>query len=314
MLDVANRRWSREMLDAMELAPSLLPDVGGSTEILGRVPPARRRPPASPPGPRLSAAARTMPAARSASARWRRARSWPAGGPRARSSARRRSRRSTPGCARTPSASRARHLVRDGRDAHRGRRVRLAPAASWRASSPRRRTPPSCSTRRPRAVPAGALGLTFLPYLQGERTPHRDAEARGAFVGPVAGAQAPAPDARRAGGDLLRPPRQPGHHRIARRRRPRGAHHRRRRQRAVRAAAAGRRLRQARGPRRPARGAGAGGGAAGRGRGRRLRQRRRGRQDHPPPPGRRAARRRARSYDEPYARFKRLYPALRSAR
>jgi xylulokinase len=32
-------------------------------------------------------------------------------------------------------------------------------------------------------VPAGALGLTFLPYLQGERTPHRDASARGALVG-----------------------------------------------------------------------------------------------------------------------------------
>ncbi|MFL5578807.1 MAG: xylulokinase [Gemmatimonadaceae bacterium] len=33
------------------------------------------------------------------------------------------------------------------------------------------------------AVPAGAGGVTFLPYLQGERTPHRDASARGAFVG-----------------------------------------------------------------------------------------------------------------------------------
>jgi xylulokinase len=32
-------------------------------------------------------------------------------------------------------------------------------------------------------VAAGAEGLTFLPYLQGERTPHRDASARGAFVG-----------------------------------------------------------------------------------------------------------------------------------
>lgn len=32
-------------------------------------------------------------------------------------------------------------------------------------------------------VPAGAGGVTFLPYLQGERTPHRDAAARGAFVG-----------------------------------------------------------------------------------------------------------------------------------
>jgi xylulokinase len=32
-------------------------------------------------------------------------------------------------------------------------------------------------------VPIGAEGVTFLPYLQGERTPHRDAAARGAFVG-----------------------------------------------------------------------------------------------------------------------------------
>jgi xylulokinase len=32
-------------------------------------------------------------------------------------------------------------------------------------------------------IPVGAEGLTFLPYLQGERTPHRDASARGAFVG-----------------------------------------------------------------------------------------------------------------------------------
>lgn len=32
-------------------------------------------------------------------------------------------------------------------------------------------------------VPRGAEGATFLPYLQGERTPHRDASARGAFLG-----------------------------------------------------------------------------------------------------------------------------------
>jgi xylulokinase len=32
-------------------------------------------------------------------------------------------------------------------------------------------------------VAPGADGVTFLPYLQGERTPHRDASARGAFVG-----------------------------------------------------------------------------------------------------------------------------------
>ena len=32
-------------------------------------------------------------------------------------------------------------------------------------------------------VPAGSEGLIFLPYLTGERTPHPDPEARGAFVG-----------------------------------------------------------------------------------------------------------------------------------
>jgi xylulokinase len=33
------------------------------------------------------------------------------------------------------------------------------------------------------AVSAGADGLLFLPYLNGERTPHMDAGARGAFIG-----------------------------------------------------------------------------------------------------------------------------------
>jgi len=32
-------------------------------------------------------------------------------------------------------------------------------------------------------VPPGAGGVTFLPYLQGERTPHRNAALRGAFLG-----------------------------------------------------------------------------------------------------------------------------------
>jgi xylulokinase len=37
--------------------------------------------------------------------------------------------------------------------------------------------------REAEKIAPGAEGLTFLPYLQGERTPHRDASARGAFVG-----------------------------------------------------------------------------------------------------------------------------------
>jgi len=34
-----------------------------------------------------------------------------------------------------------------------------------------------------RKAPLGSEGLLFLPYLMGERTPHKDARARGAFVG-----------------------------------------------------------------------------------------------------------------------------------
>jgi xylulokinase len=38
-------------------------------------------------------------------------------------------------------------------------------------------------TREAETVPAGSEGLLFLPYLTGERTPHPDPYARGAFVG-----------------------------------------------------------------------------------------------------------------------------------
>jgi len=34
-----------------------------------------------------------------------------------------------------------------------------------------------------KSVPAGSEGLQFLPYLSGERTPHPDPLARGAFIG-----------------------------------------------------------------------------------------------------------------------------------
>jgi xylulokinase len=37
--------------------------------------------------------------------------------------------------------------------------------------------------REAQKIAIGAEGITFLPYLQGERTPHRDSSARGAFIG-----------------------------------------------------------------------------------------------------------------------------------
>lgn len=38
-------------------------------------------------------------------------------------------------------------------------------------------------TREAQQAPVGSEGLVFLPYLMGERTPHKDANAKGAFVG-----------------------------------------------------------------------------------------------------------------------------------
>ena len=64
------------------------------------------------------------------------------------------------------------HLGGDGRDALRRRLAALA------ARRRRRRRSTSWSPRR-RAGPPGTEGLTFLPYLQGERTPHADPDARG---------------------------------------------------------------------------------------------------------------------------------------
>ena len=38
-------------------------------------------------------------------------------------------------------------------------------------------------TREAERVEAGSEGLIFLPYITGERTPHRDADAKGVFFG-----------------------------------------------------------------------------------------------------------------------------------
>ncbi|MFG0304757.1 MAG: xylulokinase [Phycisphaerales bacterium JB040] len=44
-------------------------------------------------------------------------------------------------------------------------------------------SPHATVLRRAEPIEPGAAGLTFLPYLTGERCPHPDPEARGAFVG-----------------------------------------------------------------------------------------------------------------------------------
>ena len=70
------------------------------------------------------------------------------------------------------------HVARDGRDAL---RRRLARTGSTSALAPTRRS--TSSSPRRTAWGPGAEGLLFLPYLAGERTPHADPDARGAFAG-----------------------------------------------------------------------------------------------------------------------------------
>ena len=79
-------------------------------------------------------------------------------------------------------------------------------------------------------IACGAQGLFWLPYLMGERTPHLDATARGAWIGLTAKHQRSDLVARRSRRRLLQPARLPGDHRSAGRARVEGPALRRRAQ------------------------------------------------------------------------------------
>jgi xylulokinase len=181
MYDGAARRWSQPLLRALELPPALLPDVGASTEVLGTV--------TSEAGKLTGLVAGTpvvgggadnacgavgvgLVAPGEAVASW-----------------------GTSGTVLTPTAE---PRVDPGMRAHTfchvapdtwylmGVMLTAGGAFAWFArelARDLRRDVELALNREAARVPPGALGLTFLPYLQGERTPHRDAAARGAFVG-----------------------------------------------------------------------------------------------------------------------------------
>ena len=58
-----------------------------------------------------------------------------------------------------------------------------AGSLSWLRSTTAADTPYDTLLKEAEAWPPGAEGLIFLPYLAGERTPHADPDATGAFVG-----------------------------------------------------------------------------------------------------------------------------------
>lgn len=177
LFDPARVRWSDEMLRAMDLSPALLPPVGGSAEVLGRV---------SSAGAQLTGLGEGTPvvggggdnacgaAGVGVIAPGEAVASW-----------------GTSGTVLAPTPA---PKVDPGLRAHTfchvapgtwyviGVVLQAGGAFAWYREQLGHESADRL-VEEAAQVPPGAEGVTFLPYLQGERTPHRDASLRGAFVG-----------------------------------------------------------------------------------------------------------------------------------
>ena len=183
MYDPARLRWSRDIMDAVGLPMSLLPDVGGSSEVLGRV---------TSQAAALTGLAAGTPvvgggadnacgaAGVGAVAPGDAVASWGTSGTVLAPTA---EPRVDPGlrahtfCHVAPGVWYVMGVVLSAGGAFAWYRDRFARELVGREDADER------LTQEAAGIPAGAAGVTFLPYLQGERTPHRDAAIRGAFLG-----------------------------------------------------------------------------------------------------------------------------------
>ena len=183
MFDPVRVRWSSEILDAVGLSETILPTVGGSSEVLGRV---------TLPGAEATGLACGTPVVGGGAdnacgaagvgviAPGDTVASWGTSGtllaPLAEP-------RVDPGlrahtfCHVAPNVWYLMGVVLSAGGAFAWYRDQLARDVAGRPTANMELDEEAAS------VPAGAGGVTFLPYLQGERTPHRNAEARGAFLG-----------------------------------------------------------------------------------------------------------------------------------
>ena len=183
MYDVARRRWSTEILVAMDLGASLVPDVGGSAEVLGRVTARAAAATGLLAGtPIVGGGADNACGAIGVGAVAPGAAvvSW-----------------GTSGTVLSPTATpevdpkmRAHTFCHAVPDTWYVMGVMLSAGAAfaWHQRElarelARDKEAATKLNQEAARIPIGAEGLTFLPYLQGERTPHRDAAARGAFAG-----------------------------------------------------------------------------------------------------------------------------------
>lgn len=183
MFDPAHLRWSREIMEAVGLPMSLLPDVGGSSEVLGEVTAEAARlcglaagTPVVGGGADNACGAAGVGAVTPGEA----VASWGTSG--------------------TVLAPTAQPKVDPGLRAHTfchvapdtwyvmGVVLSAGGAFAWFREQFARDLGTGSQrddalNAEAEATPPGAEGVTFLPYLQGERTPYRDASIRGAFLG-----------------------------------------------------------------------------------------------------------------------------------
>jgi len=182
LFDPARSRWSPEMLKAVELEASLLPTVGGSSEVLGRV--------------TKDAAGLTGLVAGTPVVGGGADNACGAAGVGAITPGEAVSSWGTSGTVLAPTAEpRVDPQLRAHTFCHvapgvwyvMGVVLSAGGAFAWFRDQCARELPEDERDERLVAeaatIPAGADGATFLPYLQGERTPHRDASLRAAFTG-----------------------------------------------------------------------------------------------------------------------------------
>ena len=168
LLDVANRRWSDEVLDALKIDPAWLPTILESPERSGHT--RNDIPVAAGAGDQAAGALgvgvdrpRPVSVALGTSGVLFAALNEFAADPQARVHA---------FCHAVPNAW---HLM--------GVMLSAAGSLAWLRSATDPRIPFDTLMSEAERWPAGAENLTFLPYLQGERTPYPDPDARGAFAG-----------------------------------------------------------------------------------------------------------------------------------
>ena len=176
LLDVARRDWSAEVVDALELEREWLPPVLESPEVSGRV--TKGRSDAVSPGIPVAAGGGDQPAAAVGVGAIRPGTLSVVLG--------------TSGVVLAPLPAYAHDAeARVHAFCHARPRtwqamgVMLSAAGSlqWLHDTIAKDVPFDALVAEAEAWPPGAEGLLFLPYLAGERTPHADPDARGAFVG-----------------------------------------------------------------------------------------------------------------------------------